>query len=151
MILRSGFRQLSQSAVFIVLLAFTNNAFTSTDAATELRQIEQRIEDAVVKADLKYLRSVYASDFRFTHGDGQVQSKKEWLELVAKRECVSRSISVAEVELHGNIAITTGRLDVVWRGSEMEDRYALRYVRVYRLANGKWLLVSHRTVEMLKD
>jgi hypothetical protein len=52
--------------------------------------MDQRIEDAVVRADLKFLESVYAKDFRFTHGTGNVQSKDEWLKSVAKRGFLSR-------------------------------------------------------------
>jgi ketosteroid isomerase-like protein len=137
--------------ILAVLFAFAiQTSIVRADTSSEIKELEQRIEDAVVKADLKFLKSVYADDFRFTHGDGEVQNKTEWLELVAKREAKSRKISTSEVELHGNIAITVGRLDVVWKGKSEDDKYALKYVRVYERKKGKWVLLSHRTVEMLK-
>ena len=142
---------LTTSVILIILFTFVAQvSMVRADTSAEIIQLEQRIEDAVVKADLKFLESVYASDFRFTHGDGEVQNKTEWLKLVAKREVKSRKISTSEVELHGNVAITVGRLDVVWKGEGKDDKYALKYVRVYEKRKGKWVLLSHRTVETLK-
>ena len=142
---------LTVSVILVVLFAFVFQvSMTHADTSDEIKQLEQLIEDAVVKADLKFLKSVYADDFRFTHGDGETQNKAQWLELVAKREVKSRKISTSEVELHGNVAITVGRLDVVWKGEGKDDKYALKYVRLYERRKGKWVLLSHRTIEMLK-
>lgn len=143
---------LMQNLILFVLFAFAIQVpAANADTSAEIKQLEQRIENAVVMADLKFLESVYAEDFRFTHGDGEVQNKTEWLELVAKREVKSRKIYTSEVELHDNIAITFGRLDVVWKGDKKDDKYALKYIRVYERRKGKWILLSHRTVEMLKS
>lgn len=48
---------------------------SGADELADLQAMDQRIEDAVVRADLKFLESVYAKDFRFTHGTGNIQSK----------------------------------------------------------------------------
>ena len=140
------------SVILAIVFAFAiQSSVVRADDSAEIKELEQRIEDAIVKVDLKFLKSVYSDDFRFTHGDGEAQNKTEWLELVAKREAKSRTISTSEVELHGNIAITLGRLDVVWKGDSKDDKYTLKYVRVYEKRKGKWILLSHRTVEMLKS
>jgi ketosteroid isomerase-like protein len=150
-IMHFGTKLLMQSVILVILFAFVIQvSVVHADTSAEIKQLEQRIEDAVVKADLKFLKSVYADDFRFIHGDGEVQNKAEWLELVAKREVKSRKISTSEVEMHGNVAITVGRLDVVWKSEEKDDKYALKYVRVYERRKGKWILLLHRTIEMLK-
>lgn len=142
---------LTLCVIIAILLAFASQvSFVCADTSTELKQLEQRIEEAVVKADIKFLESVYSSDFRFTHGDGEVQNKKEWLELVAKREVKSRKISTSEIEIHGNVAITVGRLDVVWKGEQKDDSYSVKYVRIYERRKRRWILLSHRSVEMLK-
>ncbi len=88
---------LTVSVILVVLFAFVFQvSMIHADTSDEIKQLEQRIEDAVVKADLKFLKSVYADDFRFTHGDGETQNKAEWLELVAKREVKSRKISTSD-------------------------------------------------------
>jgi hypothetical protein len=78
--------------------------------------MDQRIEDAVVKADLKFLESLTLKTSDFTHGTGNVQTKDEWLKSVAKKGFLSRRVSLVEVELHGDVAVTYGRLDVVKSG-----------------------------------
>jgi hypothetical protein len=75
---------------------------------------------------------------------GFPQNKTEWLDglkpLVGKRD---RLASAIQVEMHGDLAVAMGDLDIVWQdGRHNYDRY----VRIYRLAEGTWQLVSQRTV-----
>lgn len=147
---RMPFLRISFVLCLLVLVLLTQMTASGAEVFTDLRSMDQRIEDAVVRADLKFLESAYASDFRFTHGTGTVQSKTEWLESVAKRGFLSRKISLVEVELHGDVAVTFGRLDVVKTG-EAGEKYSLRYVRVYERRNGRWQMLMHRTVEMLRE
>lgn len=135
--------------LFVLVLTLQITA-SGADVLADLQAMDQRIEDAVVKADLKFLESVYAGDFRFTHGTGNVQSKDEWLKSVAKRGFLSRKISLVEVELHGDVAVTSGRLDVVKSG-EGAEKYSLKYVRVYERRNGRWQMLMHRTVELIRQ
>lgn len=115
--------------------------------AAEFLRIEQKIEDAVVRADLDYLKNAYADDFRFAHGSGNVQNKKQWLESVARAPFISRTVSANEVEFHDDIAISAARLDVVRRGKNGEEKYWLKYIRVYRRNDNQWKMISHRTVQ----
>ena len=48
-----------------------------------------------------------------------------------------------QVELHGDVAVSRADLDIDW--NDGATRY-LRYVRVYRLRNGRWQALSQRTV-----
>ena len=134
----------------LVLVLTLQITASGADDLTDLRAMDQRIEDAVVRADLKFLESAYARDFRFTHGTGNVQSKDEWLKSVAKKGFLSRKVSLVEVELHGDVAVTCGRLDVVKTG-EGGEKYSLRYVRVYERRNGRWEMLMHRTVELIRQ
>ena len=137
--------------IWLLIFAFTVQLTASAaDELTDLRAMDQRIEDAVVKADLKFLESAYAKDFRFTHGTGNVQNKDEWLKSVAKKGFLSRRVSLVEVELHGDVAVTFGRLDVIKSG-EGGEKYSLKYVRVYERRNGPWEMLMHRTVELIRQ
>ncbi|HTR20730.1 MAG TPA: nuclear transport factor 2 family protein [Gemmatimonadales bacterium] len=55
---------------------------TPTDPVAALVALEGRVEAAVVRGDVTFLDSTYATDFRFTHGTGVVQTKTQWLEVV---------------------------------------------------------------------
>ena len=109
-----------------------------------LRELDSRIDELASKGEFDALGSLLAADFRYNHSTGHSQSKSEWLEglkpLVGRRDRVASSI---EIELHGDLAVAMGDLDIVW----MDGRHNYdRYIRVYRVADGEWLAVSQRTV-----
>jgi ketosteroid isomerase-like protein len=109
-----------------------------------LRDLDASIDDLATSGDFETLATLLAEDFRYNHSTGQSQSKNEWLEglkpLVGRRDRVTSSISV---EVHDDLAIAMGDLDIVWG----DGRHAYdRYVRVYRRDAGAWRAVSQRTV-----
>ena len=71
-------------------MRFTSSRFPAgeqPDAAAEVIELEKRIEQAVLRADVDFLDAVCADDFTYTHGDGwttgepvlSVDRKQEWL------------------------------------------------------------------------
>lgn len=81
---------------------------------------EREIEAATARADVAFLARALADDFAFTHGDAwrtggkpsRVDTKKSWMDSVARGMFRSREVNSQEVEPHGSMAITTGRIDV---------------------------------------
>jgi len=119
---------------------------TDTDTRLEatLRNLDTSIDRLASTGDFAALGALLAADFRYNHSTGASQNKTEWLEglkpLVGRRERVASSVAI---ELHGDVAVAMGDLDIVWAdGRHNYDRY----VRVYRLTQGNWLVVSQRTV-----
>lgn len=118
--------------------------------------IEQRREDASVRGDIAFLESLYAPDFIFTHFGGHSETRNELLDAMRTRlqpgaaqgvRTISRTIDSLNVELHGNVALTSGRIHVVREGGKPEQReYVVRYVRVYRRYRDRWQLLTHRSV-----
>jgi hypothetical protein len=84
-----------------------------------------------------------AEDFHYMHSTGAWQAKAEWIEglraLAGRRR---RVVSKGIADLHGDVAVVTADLDVVWN----DGRIALdRYVRVYRRQESGWQAVFQRT------
>lgn len=109
-----------------------------------LRDLDSSIDELASKGEFDALGSLLAADFRYNHSTGHSQSKSEWLAglkpLVGRRERIASAI---EIELHGDVAVAMGDLDIAWQdGRHNYDRY----VRVYRATDGEWLAVSQRTV-----
>jgi ketosteroid isomerase-like protein len=109
-----------------------------------IREIDSSIDELASKGEFDALGALLAADFRYNHSTGRSQSKSEWLEglrsLVGRRDRIASSI---EIELHGDVALAMGDLDIVW----MDGRHNYdRYTRVYRVTDGEWLAVSQRTV-----
>ena len=113
----------------------------------QLRELDSSIDRLASKGEFDALGALLAADFRYNHSTGHSQSKSEWLEglrpLVGRRDRIASSI---QIEVHADLAVAMGDLDIVWTdGRHNYDRY----VRVYRLTNGEWHVVSQRTVPAL--
>ncbi len=126
-----------------------------SDVAEEVLELEKRIEEAVLRSDVAFLDEVCADDFTYTHGDGWttggavlgVDRKREWLDSLSGRYSL-REVDSQQVEVHGDVAITMGRLRARSGGPEADRRsFSFWYVRVYALRDGQWRYLSHRTVD----
>jgi hypothetical protein len=119
---------------------------TENDAALEarLRELDGSIDEHASRGDFEALDGLLAADFRYNHSNGRSQDKTEWLEglrpLVGKRR---RLASAILIEVHGDVGVAMGDLDIVWEdGRHNYDRY----VRVYQLRDSNWRAVSQRTL-----
>ena len=124
------------------------------DVVADVLALERRIEEAVLHADVAFLDGVLAEDFTYTHGDGWttggeilgVDTREEWLASLAGRYSM-REVDSQQVEVHGDVAITMGRLRARSAGPAAAQRsFSFWYVRVYAQRDGQWKYLSHRTV-----
>ncbi|MDP7211358.1 MAG: nuclear transport factor 2 family protein [Vicinamibacterales bacterium] len=116
-----------------------------------LRSLERAQANAVVEMDFDVLEEIYADDFIFTHGTGEVHDKTRWFDALSSgRDYLSREHEMIEIELHGDLGIVYGVLLVHAKINGVEGQFRARYVRVYKQREGRWLLVSHRTVDQSK-
>jgi len=122
-------------------------ATQSNDASAEaaIRELEQQVEAAIVSGDTLFLMSVYADDFRMAHATGQIENRTQWLENVARRSFVSRKIVALDVDIHGSVVVTYGKLDMTIRNAQGEHSILLKYIRVYEEKNGHWQMLMHRS------
>ncbi len=126
----------------------------ATDSAGDVIAFERQIEDAVLTADVVFLDRVCSNDFTYTHGDGwttggaplAVDTKSEWLASLPGRYSL-REVETQHVEIHGNVAITTGHVRARTSPPNAARReFSFWYVRVYERRDGQWRYLSHRTV-----
>jgi ketosteroid isomerase-like protein len=134
------------NTVCLVLTVFAS--FGQGDAtASNVLEINQRIDAGIVDKDIGTLEKLYASDLVFTHGTGTVDDKESWLRSVSRPEqkFVSRVHDSTGVELHNDIALVHGILTVTRLDGRKEVRYKLWYLRIFRQREDTWELISHRT------
>ena len=116
-----------------------------------LRSLERAQANAVVEMDFDVLEEIYADDFIFTHGTGEVHDKTRWFDTLSSgRDYLSREHEMIEIELHDDLGIVYGVLLVHAKINGIEGQFRARYVRVYEQRGDRWLLVSHRTVDQSK-
>ncbi len=117
---------------------------TTTSLEATLRTLDASIDALATRGEFASLAPLLAADFRYNHSTGHSQDKQEWLDglapLVGRRDRVASGI---QIEVHNDLAVAMGDLDIVWTdGRHNYDRY----VRVYRQRGDAWQVVSQRTV-----
>lgn len=118
----------------------------------ELLTLDRQWQEAVVAGDVKFIENRTADDFVFTHGGGtMIDTKADWVrrtKQVPQRQ-LQRKASKQSVEIHGDVAMVFGRLDVraITKTDSPPVCYALEYVHLYARRKGQWMFLSHRTTQ----
>jgi ketosteroid isomerase-like protein len=115
-------------------------------AAAELEGLEHRVDDAIRDGDTTFLQSVFAGDFRFLHFNGEITNKAESLQQVSKRPYTLRHLDAVKIEMHGDVAVTDGLVDISAHGEHGNHSYLMKYVRVYQRRNGHWQMLMQHSV-----
>ena len=93
--------------------------------AEPVRARENQVEAAFQRGDTGFLQAALGHDIRFTHGNGAAQGKAEVLSVFAKPgNFVSRTLTAIRVEMHGDVALTSGRklMEIAVGGLDTEAR-----------------------------
>jgi ketosteroid isomerase-like protein len=129
-------------------------AAAQTADSAAIARLEQRIEDAVVQRDVAFLDSAYAPTFRFKHATGTSETRAQRMASLrapmapnAPGRFIARTVDSIDVDVHGDVALTTGRIHVRRDGGEPRwQNYTVRYARLYaRSRGGQWQLVTHHS------
>lgn len=132
-------------SIFLLLLIY-QGAFAQRDSEV-LLSINAQLDEAVVKKNIEVLEKHYADDFVFTHGTGFVEGKASWIKNVANpnTQFVSRAQDSTTVELHDDVALVIGKIEITRKDKDKNIAYGIWYIRVYRKKNDLWQMISHRT------
>jgi len=85
------------------------------------------------------------SDGKYTF---RVDDRAQWLAVVKAAPYASRELDHVRVEMHGDVAITYGRYVARMKAGDPErQQFDLWFERVYAKRDGRWLYLSHRTVD----
>lgn len=147
---------------FLFFAAWTLPALGQSSAnsdAADVLALEQKIEDAIVRGDVAFIDRVTSADFSFVHGDGWTHGgrplmsddKAAFLKRVSDKEYLVHDRDQVKVEMHGDVAITSGRYVSLFvpatRNATNPPRLnSIWFERVYAKRNGEWTFLSHRTV-----
>ena len=116
-----------------------------TDTESLLRDLDPQIDTAMALGDVAKLEALLADDFIYTHSNNRHDPKPVFIDAIAKRENrPRRDLTETEAEVHGDVAVTRGNLDIVYY-DERPSLY-MRYVRIWRLTGNDWRAISHRTL-----
>lgn len=136
-------------ATIVIALGNAQPGHTAGDATNELITAEKTLAASVVALDFATLDSLYADDFVFSHSTGVVETKADWLKFLKDNPdfYTSRVVDSIKVELHDNVAVTSGRLHIKTSAENPErQEFLVWYIRVYEHRDERWQLLSHRSI-----
>jgi ketosteroid isomerase-like protein len=120
------------------------------DATTELVELEQRLAQAWVGRDRRFIEGLLAPDWSVTDPSGRMLTRQQVLEesfSSGDRRIDAMTVDDLAVRMFGSTAVVTGRTRArgAYRGQTAS--VALRFTDVFDRRDGRWQVVaSHGTL-----
>jgi hypothetical protein len=134
--------------VLLLVVSAARAEAPSDSLGDDPAQFDKKLEAAALHSDTAFLQTVLSDDVRFTHGTGAVWDKHQWLEMVPRYSFIARTLDSVAIEAHGDVIETVGHIHIKPSDPKVAE-YHIWYVRVYSRRNGKWQLLSNRTVRQV--
>jgi hypothetical protein len=115
----------------------------NTSAERVIKQLENDLNEALVKSDIAKLERLLANEWNVTNSDGAVIGKSVFLSYGKAPngfQWASIKDENVSVRVFGNSAVVTGRSTRQRQG--IEDAIVLQFTRVYAKRNDSWQLVT---------
>jgi len=145
-------KQIIRVAILTVaLLSFgrQQSAAQSEDGAAEqeVRQTIKKYRAALLQRDAATLKQIWADDYTFTNGAGEMVSKAQRLVNLKSGATSLDSISQEEeikVRVHGNVAVATGRVTIKGQYSGKQASGQYQSINVWVKGATGWQLIANQ-------
>jgi len=121
-------------------------------AEDAIKQAERDWASAVVKKDYAVLDRVLADDLAYTHSDGRLDDKKNYLESLrsGKQTYDAAEHQSIDVKLLGkDVALVRVRVRMTAAsGGKPATPANFSVLRVYQLKNNRWQMVGHQSARL---
>jgi ketosteroid isomerase-like protein len=135
----------------VILLSFgrQQSVAQGADAAAEqeVRQAIKKYREALLQRDAAALEQIWADDYTFTNGAGEMVSKAQRLANLKSGATSLDSISQEEemkVRVHGNVAVATGRVTIKGQYSGKQASGQYQSINVWVKGPAGWQLVANQ-------
>jgi len=118
-----------------------------TAAEQEVRQTVEKYRKALLQKDAATLERIWADDYTFTNGAGEIHSKADRLANLKSGATSLDSISEEEdtkVRIHGNVAVATSRVTIKGQYSGKQTSGQYRSIHVWVKGAAGWQLVANQ-------
>ncbi|PYJ99340.1 MAG: hypothetical protein DME68_04135 [Verrucomicrobia bacterium] len=118
-----------------------------TAAEQEVRQTIEKYRTALLQKDAATLERIWADDYAFTNGAGEIHSKADRLANLKSGATSLDSISEEEdmkVRIHGNVAVATSRVTIKGQYSGKQTSGQYRTIHVWVKGATGWQLVANQ-------
>ena len=116
-------------------------------AEQEVRQTIEKYRTALLQKDAATLERIWADDYAFTNGAGEIHSKADRLANLKSGATSLDSISEEEdmkVRIHGNVAVANSRVTIKGQYSGKQTSGQYRTIHVWVKGATGWQLVANQ-------
>jgi hypothetical protein len=133
---------------FLVLVLNIQIGF-SQDEAAAISRIETKRFEAMSKKDTNYLKFILSPNLVYTHSNGLVESRNDFIHSIATEKIVYQQIGIKEqkIKLYHKTAVVTGVIHVKGLLKEKEFEIDIRYTDVY-IKTDDWKLVVWQSLKL---
>ena len=139
------------AVIFAVATTLSGTVFAKDDARIEsLKTAEAARFKANVDADPKVLGQVLDDDLEYVHSNGELNSKKEFIESLVsgKRDYVATTFEIQGVRIMGDIAIIRGTAKVTVGENGQSRDLDLGYTDIWVWKDKRWQMTAWRSARM---
>ena len=135
--------------ILLSFLLLFNISLQSQNQKEAISRIETKRYEAMTTKDTNYLKFILADDLVYTHSNGLVESKSEFIQSIIDGKIVYGKIGIKEqkVRCYDRTAIINGVLHVEGSLNGKEFSIDLRYTNVY-IKNTDWKLVTWQSLKI---
>ena len=139
-------------AGLVLLLGLPNSASaqdSSGNAQSEVRDAVEKYRVALMKHDAAALKQIWASDYTFINGAGQILTKEQRLaNLDSGATSLDITMAGMNVRVYGDAAVTTGQVTIKgqYSGKESSGDYQSMTIWVKRWS--VWQLVANQLTKI---
>lgn len=152
--MKSSFRLLTVALALSLGLAISAEAADTSAIAAEIRKLDTRRVEALLKHDLKALDQLFAEDMVYVHSAGKIDAKKPYLASLAAGNLTYLSIGydpAPGILVAGReTAVVTGRATIEFKTKNGQlNKRVLTTTTVYAHGAAGWKVVSYQATPVV--
>jgi hypothetical protein len=132
---------LSTCACIGVVLASAPQPSNDQAVVSAVRQVEQDMGDAMVRADMDKLSQIYADDFATITSSGKVLTKKDVLQDLGTDKLESYENGPIDIQVFGNHAVVHGSTSEKRTVNGKDSSGQFVWMDLLENRDGKWVVV----------
>lgn len=135
--------------ILFLILSVSSHATFAQDEAMAISRIEAKRFEAMTKRDTNYLKFILSPDLVYTHSNGMVETKNDFIHSITTEKIIYQQIGIKEqkIKLFDKTAVITGIVHVKGILQQKEFEIDIRYTDVY-IKNQDWKLVVWQSLKL---
>jgi ketosteroid isomerase-like protein len=126
--------------IAIIVFGYSLLAVAQSSTAKQLIELENRFNEALVRADIGVIENIEANDLIFTDAAGLVRSKADEIQSLKSGDIKFEFIKMTDtrVQDYGNVGVVTGSVLEKAQYKNVDISGTYRFTDVWTKRNGKW-------------